>query len=134
MAPLIMPDKDRHILQAERNKQFCESQKLCASKYQEWGMIVLFYASLHYVDAVLAQDVALPIDLQHPKDHFLRSQALAKCTSLSQIASSYLQLYDRSHDARYKCIQFPKGYALVLEANFYKPIESEVRRQLGLPD
>lgn len=127
-----MPDSNRHINQAQRNDQFCESQKLCGSKWQEWAIVVLFYASMHYLDAVLAQDASLDAHLQHPVDHNIRRQALAECTNLAGIAGNYLHLYDRSREARYRCIQFPKRYALTLQANFYSPIRSDLRKLLGI--
>lgn len=127
-----MPDKSAHIAKAENNCQFCDGQKLCGSKYQEWGIVVLFYASLHYVDAVLAQDTGLPKHMQQPKDHADRFAAMAKCSHLSQVTSQYKLLYDRSVEARYRCIPYPKGYALTLKQSFYDPVEQEIRKQLGL--
>ena len=128
-----MPDKLDHIRCAQQNHDFCCLQRLCGSKYQDWGVVVLFYASMHYVDAVLAQDTSLPSSLQQPKDHKARRLAVAKSSSLARIATHYLELYDRSLDVRYKCLSFPRGWAKVIKANYYDPMETELRAQLGLP-
>ena len=127
-----MPKTELHISQAERNETFCQSQKLCGSKFQEWGVIVLFYAALHYVDAVLAKDPNLTWQQQHPSDHKKRKKSISKCSSLDPIASKYLTLQQRSEDVRYRCFQIPKRLALNLEADFYSPIQDYIRKQLGL--
>jgi hypothetical protein len=127
-----MPRAELHISQAERNEKFCKSQKLCGSKYKEWGVIVLFYAALHYVDAILAQDPNLTRQQQHPGDHKKRKKSISKCSKLNPIASKYLTLQQRSEDARYRCYDIPKELALKLEADFYSPIQDYIRKQLGL--
>jgi hypothetical protein len=47
-----LPSKDEHLKQAQHNEQLADA--LSKGAYIDWAVTVLFYAALHYVDAVLA--------------------------------------------------------------------------------
>ena len=125
-----------HISKAERNEEFYKKYnmtKMDAATFNEWAVVVLFYASLHYIDAILSQDAFLPADLQKPRDHKTRNKAVAQCSSLTTpVGSTYLALYQRSMDARYNRICFPDDFVYKLEKREFKPLREYARKQLRL--
>lgn len=121
-----------HIDKAERNEQFYSSHNLRVSPYNEWAVVVLFYVAVHYVDAVLAQDGQLDARLRHPRNHPDRNVGVAKSGTLMPIAIRYMNLYDRSRDARYNRISFPAHFLRNLEAQSFAPVRGHVRTALGL--
>lgn len=127
-------DPQFHIVKAERNEECYRANSLGASKFNEWGVVLLFYISVHYVDAVLSQDILLADGLRDPEDHFTRIEALSKCSNLTPIKSMYLNLYNRSRDARYRRICFPDDFLGKLEIVSFKPVRKYLRKYLRLPD
>lgn len=105
-----MPSAQFHINKAKRNEKFYCSHKLETSGYNEWAITVLFYILLHYVDAVLSQDTNLSRDMQNPHDHKKRKKAITLSTPLSPISIMYLNMCDRSWEARYQRLHFPDNY------------------------
>lgn len=128
-----MPKREFHIDKAQRNETFYQSHNLGVSPFTEWATVVLFYAAVHYVDAVLSQEVALPSHLQHPTDHATRNSAVSKSPCLTPIADKYMNLYHRSRDARYTQISFPEHYFKQLEQASFRLFQRHVREVLGLP-
>ena len=125
-----------HILKAERNEEFYrkyDMSSMDAATFNEWAVVVLFYTSLHYIDAILSQDDSLPDDLRDPADHRTRNRALSRCSRLSVIIKTiYLNMYQRSRDARYRIICFPNDFICKFETYSFKPLREHIRRQLGL--
>lgn len=130
---MIVVDTDFHIRKAERNEDFFQSSDLRASSFNEWGVVVLFYGAVHYVDAVLAQEFNLPTGCQHPHEHSERNTGVAQSLRLNTIYGKYKRLHDRSRDARYNCISFAAGTLSDLETTCFEPIKSCVRTSLRLP-
>ncbi len=122
-----------HIDKAERNEQFFQSNNLRTSSFNEWGVTVLFYSAMHYVDAVLAQETALPLHYHHPKKHPYRNTGVAKSLTLASVYNDYRALHDRSIDARYNRISFPPNFLSNLETARFEPVKRCVRKALGLP-
>lgn len=62
----------------------------------------MFYAAVHYVEAVLARHGAPPED--QPSSHADRSRAMSRdprhCTA--QVRKRFRRLRDKSHEARYQ--------------------------------
>jgi len=125
-------DPTFHISKAKRNERFYRKYDLDNSTFNEWAIVTLFYSSLHYVDAVLSQDTDLSDELRDPGNHLIRSEAVSKCKALFPIASKYLQLSDRSREARYIKTFFSEGILTNIKANLFKPIQNHVRKQLGI--
>lgn len=122
-----MPPATFHVNKAERNEQFYSSQNLVNSPFNEWAVVVLFYVAVHYVDAVLDRYLSC-----HPGNHQERNIELAKSFQISPIASMYLNLYDRSRDARYNIIKFPDDYLQKLQRVCFELIRKHLRKLLGL--
>ena len=133
MATLAMPSMEFHITKAKRNEGFYKLHKLETSDFKEWAIIVQFYISLHYVDAVLSQDAALPSGMQNPNDHTKRKRAIAQCAQLAPIASMYLNLCDRCREARYYKDHFPDDYFNNLVTRVFRPMKAHLANCLNLP-
>jgi hypothetical protein len=127
-----MPDAQFHIKKARRNEDFYISHKLETSGFNDWAIVVLFYILMHYVDAVLRQDISLSNDLRDPSNHPDRKMAIAKCSELDQIANNYLVLYDRSREARYYYHNFPDDYFNNLVSLVFKPAQEYLKKFLNL--
>lgn len=127
-----MSDEKFHISKAERNEDFYQTYNLDISKFNEWAVVVLFYILLHYVDAVLRQDTSLPKELRDPINHPTRNMAISKCSTLAPISSMYINLYNRSREARYRKIHFPNSYLHGLTTFSFKPVQDHLRKCLGL--
>lgn len=128
-------DAQFHIFKAERNEAFYKKHNMAnmdSATFNEWAVIVLFYISMHYIDAILSQDASLSEDLRDPTDHYTRNQAITRCSSLTSVGSMYLNLYHRSKDARYNKICFPNNYVYKLQKISFNPVREYVRKQLGL--
>jgi hypothetical protein len=131
---VIMGDTNFHIKKAERNEQFFQSNNLRTSTFDEWGVVVLFYSAVHYVDAVLARETRLPPNQQHPPEHWDRNTGVAQSLTLGHIFNDYMRLYDRSLDARYKLISFKAGVLNDLQTTCFEPVKNCVRTFLRLPE
>jgi len=121
-----------HVSKAKRNERFYRKHDLDKSTFNEWAVVTLFYSSLHYVDAVLSLDTDLPDALRDPDNHFFRNQAVSQCKALLPIASKYLQLSDRSREARYNQTFFREGILNDIKTNLFEPIQNQVRKHLGI--
>lgn len=94
-----MPNFGDHILQARHNEEFYQATDKTA--YSDWAMTAVYYAALHYVDALLAR--AGMID---PGGHDVRDQEVRARAELRPIARLYFRLKSRSRNARYYCTRF----------------------------
>lgn len=129
-----MGNTNFHVAKAQRNEQFFQSNNLRTSAFCEWGVVVLFYSAVHYVDAVLARETRLPPNWQHPPEHWDRNTGVAQSLRLGHIYSLYKRLYDRSLDARYKLASFQAEVLSDLETTCFEPVKSCARTSLKLPD
>lgn len=67
----------------------------------DWVVIIAFYAALHWVDAVLAQQA------HHPTNHRERNRAAQRLP----LWNDYHELYVTSRIARYEAGHVPRGVA-----------------------
>ncbi len=127
-----MPSAQVHIDKARRNEEFYTSHKLETCGFNEWAIVVLFYALMHYVDAVLNQDTSLSNYYRDPSGHADRKTAIAKCPALDQIANNYFNLYDRSREARYYLLNFNDQYFIKLVSMVFAPAQKYLIKHLKL--
>ena len=125
-------DHTFHISKAKRNERFYRKHDLAQSTFNEWAIVTLFYASLHYVDAILSLDANLTDDLREPVNHVARKTAVSQCQALLPIASKYLQLDNRSRLARYTQTFFAENVFSDTKTNLFDPIQNHARRHLGI--
>ena len=128
----IFKDHKFHVSKAKRNERFYRKHDLDTSAFNEWAVIALFYASVHYVDAVLSQDTSLSDEFRDPGNHLNRNKAVSRCKNLLPIALQYLELYDRSIEARYSQTCFPEGSLHNIKTSLFEPIQSHLRKCLGI--
>jgi hypothetical protein len=122
-----VPARDDHIKQARHNAAFYGAFDRTA--YPDWAATVLFYASLHYIDAFLAN---LPVP-QHPGRHDVRDGFVARLAELKPIAVHYFKLKNSSRNARYYP---PAPFSLTqveqLERQHLQPIVSRLRQYIPI--
>lgn len=103
-----MPSRDIHYDQAIHNselaKELINQEPLI---YKDWALIIAFYAALHLVEAVMADD-NVHSDKEKSPHSFRRNWV--KNSSLSQRAQkAYLKLYNLSLSLRYLANSECKG-------------------------
>lgn len=127
-----MPDVAQHLAQAARNEGLSQQLEV---QQPEWAMTVLFYASLHYVEAYFF-DQATGSQPQHYSTHAQRT--LGVTTRLpNNIAKCYKRLYTRSRQARYDCVVFTTADVQRWRRDALEPIKHYVQgilRQSRIPD
>ncbi len=94
-----MPNLADHILQARHNEEFYRATD--KNVYSDWAMTAVYYAALHYIDALLAQ-----VGVDDPGGHFARNREVGARAELRPIARFYFRLKNRSENARYYCYKF----------------------------
>ncbi len=94
-----MPNLADHILQARHNEEFYRATD--KNVYSDWAMTAVYYAALHYIDALLAQ-----VGMIDPGGHDVRDQEVHTRAELRPIARSYFRLKGRSRSARYYAARF----------------------------
>lgn len=127
-----MPSKDQHVEQAKHNEAFFESLVGVAPPrlYLDWEIATLFYAAVHYVDAILATKLVNGI---HPRDHGARRDWVSRMPSdFSAISTQYLQLENRRRNAQYDLIKVNEANVKAYQENLFNPIRAHVRNKLGL--
>lgn len=115
-----MPDKQRHLEQAQHNETAYHFLGSASPPFIDWQVTSLFYAALHYVDAYLATKGI------HPHDHMERDGWIAKLTELKPIAAEYFELKDRSMDARYLRANLPQGVQVDLFSNAFTSLRTHI--------
>lgn len=127
-----MPSQIAHVTRAEHNEQFYGAIGAPHTEYTDWAVVALFYAALHYVDAVLATGGLRENQPGHPQNHRDRLFALAGHPKLTSVNVHYLELYHRSKDARYRMVQFAPREASRLHDTYYAAVKSHIRAILQL--
>lgn len=86
-----------------------------STEYADWALVALYYAALHHVDAVLANDPDLPKDERHPRKHSGvevgsrgRNQ-LVRAQMPPRIRRAYRQLEELSRRTRYDVEKLKHG-------------------------
>lgn len=120
-----MPTKDQHNQKAERNENFA---KRIAEKtgYYDWAVTVLFYAALHYVDAILA------VSRIDPHKHEERQDSIQKNDTLRRVYGEYRMLEALSRNARYYAVEIDNGDWHEAEVEF-NALRAHLRNRMGLP-
>ena len=85
-----MPSRSEHIAKAEANE---EAVRFLENDHPDWAVTALFYAAVHWVDAVLDGIDEVSI---HPKQHRQRRRGIARQPELRTIAEHYRALQDAS--------------------------------------
>lgn len=129
-----MPARNQHQQQATRNEELFRSFDLNDTPYLDWAVISLFYASLHWVDAYLA-DITSTIGDQkphrtgghHPGGHKQRYRKVLSSPDLFPIRHEYKELWDRCDEARYNCFPLTPAFVNNLATNQYQAIKNRIQ-------
>lgn len=118
-----MPLQQEHVSKAERNEKFAET--VAKTAYLDWATTILFYAALHFVDAILA-----PSGI-HPDNHTQRNEAIGNNATLLKIRSEYRTLETLSQNARYRSMNIDGG-DLSQAQKAFATIRAHPRGRLGI--
>lgn len=91
-----MPRTADHLKEAVANERLAQVLEI-KPDYCGWRCTVLFYASLHYIQAYFSS-LQIPLVFQ---DHRQRDDAVASDPQLTKIRRDYRRLKDFSQNARY---------------------------------
>lgn len=94
-----MPTIQEHLRIAKNNETFSE-YLISQGTYLEWAATGMFYAAIHYVEAILAKQN------KHSGSHRMRDTAIANDPTLSGIYDEYSELKNDSIQARYQGTNF----------------------------
>jgi hypothetical protein len=89
-------DSPGHRNQAERIESFLRAIESAASPYQEWRVVLCYYAALHYIDAFLTTHEPKTWDR-----HDDRLRQMERFPESRAIKTVYHQLQKLSREARY---------------------------------
>jgi len=95
-----MPTKGEHLKQAKHNERFVADYSLIRTNYNDWAVVAIFHAALHYVEAYFFKHWNL-----HHTNHGDRDNAIYKC--LGRIYDDYFDLKNDARGARYDMKRFP---------------------------
>ena len=120
-----MPQLAEHIAQAEKNERLYDN--LVGTEFNDWAVVSLFYAALHYVDAYFVQRVGTS-----PSNHSARNKLVSMTRELVGIERRYRELYARSLDARYNIVAISDDEARRERTTHFIPIRTHIRVLLNL--
>ena len=90
-------------------------------------MTIIFYAALHYVDAILA------VSGVHPDNHTQRDDAIGTNATLLTVRPEYRVLETLSQNARYRSMKIETADLQQAHNNF-SVLKAHLRNRMGLPN
>jgi hypothetical protein len=121
-----LPQLPEHLRAASANDAL--SLTLEATRAFDWSATLLFYATLHMVDAFLAQQTPQV----HPASHSARRREFMRFTALREIWPEYRRLENRSRAARYELTQFSLSDVQQLRAGPFSIVRARLAPLIGL--
>lgn len=122
-----MANAQQHEWQAKRNCRFLSeienTEFNCA--YNEWKITVLFYAALHRLQTLFANNTkSLP---RHPGKHVLILETINKHEMFKPIRKPYITLFNLCHDARYECTAM-SGEDLKVAKEYFEELLKQIEK------
>jgi hypothetical protein len=118
-----MASEEEHLAQFEHNLDV--SQRLAAATDYDWAIVVLFYASLHLVQAWCVRNE------QFIEGHRQREQAINGSNELFSIADQYRVLRVDSENARYRCRRFTQEEFEAIRDGVFATVREHLQALLG---
>lgn len=119
-----MPSSEAHLAQAQQFEATLAS--LQGTTHFGWILVLRFYVTLHYVEAVLQKKGS-----RRRRTHETRRDDMWRVPETAAVLSEYKVLEDVSREARYDCTPFtPKDLADYEPV--YQTVRDAMRRALGL--
>ena len=121
-----MPSRQEHLDKWRHNEGL--SRQLDLGPYQDWSVTTMFYAALHLVEAYFASQTP-PVQTH---SHVSRNKIVQSDANLAPVWQDYLELYDRSRDARYDCLPFSAAVVSAIRQQTFEPFKRHLRGILGV--
>ena len=112
---------EEHLALATRNEDFSVNIVALPNRYPEWEITSLFYSSLHFVSAYLAEQG------HDPETHYARNHLVA---ALTNVGTDYQNLYRLSLNARYRRSSFSTSRADEIRAGPFRRVKEGVQALL----
>ena len=124
-----MPSMAGHLAQADKNERLSRAigeSGTFAEGATDWEVTLLFYSALHLVDAFLGQSQGI-----HPFSHRNREWYVSNVTQLRRIARNYMDLHERSLDARYRLVSITAEQVSRINRDVFQPVKSHIGHLLN---
>ena len=121
-----MPTQVEHEREAQENAAFFQSLDSGVAMNRKWMVSALFYAALHWVEALFAHQLML-----HTNSHQRRERALHRLQF--PLLREYIQLHDASRAGRYQMVRFSEQDSDDLFHTCFLPIRNHVLNVLHPP-
>ena len=121
-----MLQPSEHIAQAEKNERLYEL--LVGTEFNDWAITGLFYAALHYVDALFMEQTGTS-----PTNHNSRNGLVERTVNLARIKPHYAELFQWSLNVRYEAIPVSSDDTRNVMTQHFAPLRAHLRALLGLP-
>ena len=124
-----MPSRVNHLAQADKNERLSRGIAESGTFPEgatDWEVTMIFYSALHLVDAFLDQSQGI-----HPVSHRNRGWYISNVTQLQPIVRNYIDLYERSVDARYRLVSITAEQVSRIDLEVFQPIKSHIRYLLN---
>ena len=120
-----MPTAVGHVAQARRNE---DVSRIVQESHPEWAVTALFYAAMHYVEALFyVQQTARGLP-KHYASHEERRQAIQQ--RANRIFVPYQTLLDESLEARYMCSHVSLEDVDALRDNQFAAVKAYITARL----
>ncbi len=121
-----MPIQAEHEREAWENEAFFQSLDRAIAMNRKWIVTAMFYAALHWVEALFAHQLGL-----HTDSHQRRERALHRLQF--PLLREYIQLHDASRAGRYQMVRFSEQDIDDLFQSCFLPIRNHVLNVLQPP-
>ena len=123
-----MPTAEEHRQQAAANKEFYDELIAAGDDHWDWALTVLFYAVVHEIGALLADNRATVIGHRcayPPAGHRERKAILRAHRPWNALAKHYEYFEGWSRKTRYECLR-PDAATIEKMEDLYARILSEI--------
>jgi hypothetical protein len=120
-----VPSTQEHLNRAKNNLRLAQSFDLKTTPYIDWVVTFYFYAALHLIDALIHEKEG-----RVPEAHEIRKTFVKDRSYLRGIRDEYLELKDRSEDARYRLITVTSLKIENVVIPLYRTIEAHIMQQI----
>jgi len=114
-----MSQRQEHLAQAQHNERLANALNYL-NGFPDWVITIAFYASVHYVEAMIATKPERHSERSRPSRksyHEWRADLVLKY--YPKIWTEYRTLYEESRNARYLMNQKPARFGPPYYSNFY---------------
>jgi hypothetical protein len=93
--------QEAHLEKAHDYQAYAESLENGSRTEREWGIIIRFYAAVHYVEAYLSTT------REGTNSHIERRRAIGRKPELAELRNSFQMLYNLAWNSRYLTLPCP---------------------------